>query len=87
MKKIRQIDATRRVIYAKHKRIKADEEREIAYSEYDGYEIITTHIFGKGFETYRSFGRCGLEVLERYKTKVEAVAGHIKWCIKEEGVC
>jgi hypothetical protein len=84
MKKIRQIDATRRVIYAKHKRIKADEEQEIAYSEYDGYEIITTHIFGKGYETYKTFGKCGLEVLEKYTNKIDAVAGHIRWCMEGE---
>lgn len=84
MKKIRQIDATRRVIYAKHKHIKADEEQEIAYSEYDGYEIITTHIFGKGYETYKTFGKCGLEVLEKYTNKIDAVAGHIRWCMEGE---
>lgn len=84
MKKIRQIDATRRVIYAKYKRIKADEEQEIAYSEYDGYEIITTHIFGKGYETYKTFGKCGLEVLEKYTNKIDAVAGHIRWCMEGE---
>ena len=84
MKKINKLDVTRRIIYQKYKRAKEKEEQEIAYSEYDGYEIITTHILGKGYETYKTFGKCGLEVLEKYTNKIDAVAGHIRWCMEGE---
>lgn len=85
---IRKLDVTRRVVYNNYKKAMAEQgkEKEIAYDEFDGYEIITTEIFNKGFETYKSFGRCGLEVLEKYTNKIDAVAGHIKWCMKE-GLC
>lgn len=86
MKAIRKSDITRRVVYQKYKRAKEGlgEAKELAYDEYDGYEIITMQIFNKGFETYRAFGRCGLEVLEKYTNKIDALVGHLKWCMEGE---
>ena len=82
----RKTDVARKILYQKYKQAKEQEQEEVVYSEYDGYEIITTHIYNKGFETWKSFGRCGLEVLEKYNNKIDAVAGHAKWCMME-GVC
>ena len=84
MKTIRQIDVARKIIYQKYKRTKESfgEVKELAYDEYDGYEIITMQVFNKGFETYKTFGRCGLEVLEKYTNKIDALAGHLKWCME-----
>ena len=88
MKKIRQIDVARKIIHHKYKSSMEGlhKGKELAYDEYDGFEIITMHIFDDGFETYKTFGRCGLEVLEKYTNKIDALAGHAKWCMKE-GLC
>lgn len=80
----RKIDKYRRWLYKQHKKTKIAEQQEIAYDEFGDYEIITMHIVGKCFETYKSFAKCGLRVLEKYNNKIDAIAGHIKWCMRGE---
>lgn len=93
--KLREIDICRRTIYQNLKRANINEQEEIAYNEFDGYEIITIHAFGSNREfwflepinesikTYRWFDDNKVETLQTYTSLDEAKLGHKKWCEKE----
>lgn len=84
----------RRVIYQRVKEANANEQTEIAYDNFEDYEIVTIHtkskidiLSGKALpetiKTYKWFGNCRTEVLEEYKSFEDAIKGHKKWCQKE----
>ena len=84
MKTIRKLDVARKIIYQNCKQALRKKQEEIAYSVFDGYEIATTHIFNKGYETCKWSTGCGIKLLETYTNKIDAIAGHLKWCMRGE---
>ena len=92
---IRKQDIQRRIIYQNVKRANSDTQVELAYNEFDGYEIMTIHTLGgiktlwfspptqQTIKTYRWFGNNLYEELEEYVSIEKALKGHQKWCQKE----
>lgn len=85
----------RRIAYQKARETRSQYEEELYYSLCDNCEIVTTHSIGgeyehigkiqEGYATYKWFGACGTELLQEYKTRDEAMSGHMKWLYKEIG--
>lgn len=85
----------RKIIYQNVKRANITSIEELAYNEFDNYEIVTqkhlktkpTH-YNNGndkeyFATYIWYARAGNKLLEKYDTTIDAIKGHLKWCKKE----
>ena len=71
---IKEQDVQRHIIHENVKRARINDEEEIVYSEFDGYEISTVHVFAHNrgmwfetpikekYQTYRWYGKGGLEL-------------------------
>ena len=85
----------RKIIYQNIKKAREGLETELAYNEFEDFEISTIHIFKKErtlyddgspketFRTFKWYGKCGVELLEEYTSLRKAMKGHQKWCQKE----
>lgn len=88
-------DVQRKIIYQNVKRARASYEEELAYTEFEGFEIATIHVFKdktqlwfepgskETFKTFKWSGNGAVELLEEYSSCAKAIAGHHKWCQKE----
>lgn len=85
----------RKIIYQNVKRANILSVEELAYNEFNNYEIVTQkHLktekknYASGndkeyFTTYIWYGIAVSKLLEKYDTLRDATKGHLKWCQKE----
>lgn len=85
----------RKIIYQNVKRANLLKIKELEYSEFDDYEIVTQkHLkvektnYTDGndkeyFATYIWYSTNMVKMLEKYNTLSKAIKGHLKWCKKE----
>ena len=85
----------RKIIYQNVKRANITSIEELAYNEFDNYEIVTqkhlrtnktTSSSGNDkeyFATYIWYASAGNKLLEKYNNLSDATKGHLKWCQKE----
>lgn len=95
MPKVNFNNVRRRIIYENVKRSTLLSVEELAYNEFDNYEIVTqkhlktkaTHYMDGNekeyFATYLWYRVAGIKLLEKYDTLSDASKGHLKWCQKE----
>ena len=90
---IKASNVRRRIAYQKARHTREAYEEELYYSLCGDCEIVTVHTIGgeyehhdkiqEGYATYKWFGNCGIKLLQQYKTRNEAISGHMKWLYKE----
>lgn len=88
----------RKLAYQKARYVRSNYEEELCYTECKNCELATVHTIGgdysyihlghipEEYATYKWSDDCEVSLLQKYKSKTEAMAGHIKWCMKE-GIC
>ena len=85
----------RKIIYQNRKRANVLSVEEIAYNQFENYEIVTQkHLKTEKtnyssvndkeyFATYMWYSYAGIKLLEKYDTLSDATKGHLKWCQRE----